>query len=192
MRELKILKKVYFDFPDRDIGFSESPDFVITAHKKCFGVEIAEYYQLGETGGRIANEPKYLDNVINRGTVHPRDAHFVEVVHVGMTRDEKTEFATHNMMYTPILSASKRLEKLGELIEKKNKLFKTYRKDLDHIDLLIYDPGDLQAGMDGEAIMSRLRRLQDSSVNELQTNFKNVYVFSEKMGSNEIIHLWRI
>jgi hypothetical protein len=189
--ELAILRVVYLvaDYPK--VTASEEPDFIIKKKGIKFGVELTNYYQHGETGGRIANDKNYLNRLIDDGTVHPRDRDIVEVVNVGMDIGDRAILSSSNLMYTPILPANDRLKKLATDIENKNRLYKHYNKDLEYIDLLIYDDGDLSKGTEDRHIIEYLKSLQEKNEAQLDTPFENIYIYSHKPGSRTIIHSWK-
>ena len=186
--ELEILRKVYSVTEYPEVDLSEQPDFIVHGLDTTFGVEVTEYYQ-DDSSSRLINITGYAARAIDEGTVHPKDVGIIEIQEPEFEKPDGSYVSYGKAVSKPILPANERMNKVGAIINNKNKLFDSYNKNLDYIDLVIYNNGDLFAGVDGPIIVDSLKSLQLSRP-DLYTSFKNIYILSQEKDEPKIIKLW--
>jgi len=188
--ELKQLRIFYPESDYKIIRYYENPDFILKDNKNnIFGVEVTQYYDT-PTSGRLKNLPKYADNLINKKYIHKGDIGILEVIEdMVKINNDGTETPLPKGVLRSLPQSPDRINILKELVASKNSKFNNYDKSLRAIDLLIFDCGDLMAGLEIQKnqILNYLR--QQEKANSLRSPFRKIILVIEEPSKEIIIIL---
>lgn len=180
--ELNIIRKIYPE-PDYEVVKSlENPDFILKDHKSkdIFGVEVTRYYDTS-TSGRFKNIPHYSEKLINKKFVHKEDIGILNVIEdMVKIDDDGSEIPLPKGVMRELPQSPVRIRVLQELVAGKNKKFFKYDHSIKNIDLLIYDSGDLIAGLEIQKsqILNYLRKQE--LANTLVSPFRRIHLVIEE------------
>jgi hypothetical protein len=188
LKELKILQIVHPKLSRNSIYPNEKPDFIISGNNgTSYGVEVTGYYQ-SETSGRFKNIPNYTNRLLKGEFIHKKDIGILEVGTLEVVDDMgNPEPGTKTKgIYQPVSESSDRIDVLKKIVSDKNKKYLEYDPSLEAIDLLIYDEGDLVAGLDIQKtqILTYLKR--QGGANTLVSPFRNIILLIAEPGKDTI------
>lgn len=188
--ELNILRKIYPEIEYKIIKEEENPDFILSDKDYThFGVEVTKYFDT-PTSGRFKNIPNYLEKLIKSEFIHKQDIGILKVSEIVIVDDNGKETSTPDKGVLRELPQSiERINVLKNIVTKKNiKFHQKYDKSLP-TDLLIYDSGDLIAGVDIQKreILAYLRKQEEA--NTLVSPFRKVILLIEDH-NNDIIKIF--
>lgn len=149
LNELIILRKVYSETEYKLIKEGESPDFTLSDKKNnLFGVEVTKYFDT-PTSGRFKNISNYTDKLINSEFIHKQDIGILKVGEIVKVDDNGKEISSPDKgVLRELPQPIERINALKDIVSGKNiKHAQLYDKSIP-IDLLIYDSGDLTAGLE--------------------------------------------
>ncbi len=141
-----ILRKVYNESLFDNLIVSEKPDFILINGTQRYGVELIEHFT-NEASART-RRPSYVKKVANNEWVHKADIDVLESVDTWVVNVDGSEQFTGRAVKSLNPTWQEKIHNINKIVIKKNKLFNTYEAELDYIDLLIYDQGDLRKGTD--------------------------------------------
>lgn len=173
------LRQVFSEREYPNTHKAERPDFIIHHEGGMFGVEVTSYYQ-DQTSARYNNTPGYMHNILeDEGNIKKKDRGKLAPVLVGMGSGDKPEYTT-TMVFQKYLSFENRLNTLEQIINSKIDKSHQYSKDLEAIDLIVHDQGDLFGGEDGRKIEKYLIELSQVPIKGLP--YRKIYI-SKKHGA---------
>ncbi|HCC68062.1 TPA: hypothetical protein DEP90_02555 [Patescibacteria group bacterium] len=179
--ELTILRKVYSETEYEIIREGESPDFTLSDKKNnVFGVEVTKYFDT-PTSARFKNISNYTEKLINSKFIHKQDIGILEVGEIVKVDDNGKEISSPDKGILRELPQSvERINVLKNIISRKNiKHTQQYDKSM-QIDLLIYDSGDLTAGLEIQRhqILNYLQKQEKA--NTLVSPFREIILLIEE------------
>ncbi|OGI22453.1 MAG: hypothetical protein A2808_03050 [Candidatus Moranbacteria bacterium RIFCSPHIGHO2_01_FULL_55_24] len=180
--ELKILRTFYPESEYSLINSSENPDFILKDNSSniLFGVEVTQYFDT-PTSGRFKNIPNYVGRLLSKNFIHKEDIGNLKVIDtIFKIEDDGTETPLSAGVLRSLPQSPERIEALKRLVASKNSKYSQYDKTLESIDLLIYDSGDLVAGIDKQKseILAYLRKQEES--NTLKSPFRKIILVIEE------------
>lgn len=179
-RELISFRQVFQlnDYPN--IKQNDKPDFVVSHNGISFGVEVTEYYQ-DQTSAGYANIPNYMNNILDdESMIKRKDRGKLEKVRVGLEMGGVPMYS-QDAVYRQSSSAQDRLKKLNDIINAKITSMQDYNMDnLEFVELIIHDQGDLFGGESGRKIHQHLSELSQSPFKGLP--YRRIYI-SKKFGA---------
>ena len=187
LNEFIILRKVYSEIEYKIIKEHESPDFVLSdKDSNYFGVEVTKYFDT-PTSGRFKNIPNYTEKLINSEFIHKQDIGILKVGEIVKVDEKGKEISSPDKGILRELPQSiERINVLKNIVTEKNiKHAQEYDKSMP-IDLLIYDSGDLIAGLDIQKnqILGYLRKQGDA--NTLVSPFRKIILLIEEPNNSVI------
>jgi len=189
LKELKVLRTFYAESEYHLIKHSENPDFILSdGNGNVFGVEVTEYYD-SPTSGRFKNIPNYFNRLVNNGFIHKEDIGKLVVSEITKIEPDGKENPFKNKgVLKKVPQSPDRIETLKKLVTGKNSKYTQYDKALKDIDLLIYDKGDLVAGLEIQKteITNYLRKQEKE--NTLISPFRKIVIVIEEP-SQELIKI---
>ncbi|OGL21558.1 hypothetical protein A2707_06000 [Candidatus Saccharibacteria bacterium RIFCSPHIGHO2_01_FULL_45_15] len=178
-RELISFRQVFQlnDYPN--IKQDDKPDFVVSHNGILFGVEVTEYYQ-DQTSADYANVPNYMNNILDdESMIKRKDRGKLEKVRVGFEMGGVPMY-TQDAVYRQSQPIQDRLKKLNDIINAKITSMQEYKMDdLEFVELIIHDQGDLFGGESGREIYRYLSELSQSPLEGLP--YRRIYI-SKKFG----------
>lgn len=188
-RELLVLKEIYQD-GKVVITESEQPDFIINGIDEQFGVEITDYYY-NESSARLKNKPGYFESIINSPdntilTQRDKGAITKQSIYVKDSNDDKYKFlldsvgVKYNEHYDYGVDPTYEdvENQLIDIINVKSVKANDYQK-LDYYELFIQDRENYFARDSQRQLrLNNSKTLLDVVA---QSNYKRVYIFSEKV-----------
>jgi len=185
INELNILNFFYREPKYSVIKLSEKPDFILKDNERnsIFGVEVTKYYDT-PTSGRFKNIPQYLKKLTNKEFIHKRDVGILNMIEdMVKIEDDGSETPLSKGVMRELPQSPDRIKALQGLVVSKNAKFAKYNHSLRNIDLLIYDDGDLIAGLEVQKnqILDYLRKQERA--NTLVSPFRKIIlVIKESTG----------
>lgn len=183
--ELRILRKVYPQDKYIIVKENEKPDFILSdKSNNIFGVEVTEYFD-SQTSGRFKKIPNYLKKLINSKFIHKEDIGVLQVGVISIVDNKGNEISIPDKgVYRQLPQLIERLNVLKNLVAEKNiKCFNQYEKSIP-IDLLIYDSGDLIAGLEIHKKQMLDYLYKQGKVNTLVSPFRKIILLIEESKSN--------
>lgn len=186
--ELKILRTFYPKSEYSIINSSENPDFILkeNSNDTLFGVEVTRYFDT-PTSGRFKNIPNYVERLLSKNFIHKEDIGNLKVINtIFKIENDGTETPLSAGVLRSLPQSPDRIEALKRLVASKNSKYSQYDKTLEKIDLLIYDSGDLVAGIDKQKseILTYLRKQEKA--NTLKSPFRKIVLVIEESPSKMI------
>lgn len=178
--ERKIFDFVYFDrISNYSIIESENPDFKINEKisYKNFGVEITELY-LSDSLARLNNVPEYLNSILTKEKyIHKDDKIHLKVSNLEIeSKDGVKKGNVKGIIHQKNIDTF--LNKVIEIIEKKNKKFSNYDKNLNHVNLIIYDCESFFIGLNSDNFYKVFFNKKIEKV-LLNSNFREIFLVTE-------------
>lgn len=182
--ELNIVKIIYnekeYKYNEENGYNQEKPDFVLQkSNGEKFGVEVTELYY-DETSARLKKRPRYVED-IKRGEIDKRDIKPLHVtslyLDIGNDNEPDYQFLFNNFTIPQYTENDFKKALINRLEEKRNKS-KEYERNLEYIELVIYDTESFFYDYSEEKTINFLK--QNSDILKLieQTIFKNVYIMT--------------
>lgn len=185
--ELSLLRKVYSNVEYKVIKENENPDFVLSdKNNNFFGVEVTKYYD-SPTSGRFKNIPNYTEKLINSEFIHKQDIGILQVGEIVIVDDNNREISTPDKgVSRQIPQSIERINALKKIVAEKNEKYdQRYDKSMP-IDLLIYDSGDLTAGLEIQRNQILDYLYKQEKANTLISPFRKITLLIEESNSNTI------
>ena len=187
--ELNILRMAYSETQYKLVKESENPDFILSdINNNPFGVEVTKYYDT-PSSARFNNIPNYTKKLLNSEFIHKQDIGILKVGEIVIVDDKGNEISKPDKgVYRELPQSIERINVLKTIVShKNNKYFQNYKKNIP-IDLLIYDHGDLTAGVDIQRtqILNYLQKQEEA--NTLISPFKKIILLIENP-NKEIIKI---
>lgn len=185
--ELSLLRKVYPNVKYRIIKENENPDFVLSdKNNNFFGVEVTKYYD-SPTSGRFKNIPNYTEKLINSEFIHKQDIGILQVGEIVIVDDNNREISTPDKgISRQIPQSIERINALKKIVAEKNEKYnQQYDKSMP-IDLLIYDSGDLTAGLEIQRNQILNYLYKQEKANTLISPFRKIILLIEESNNNTI------
>jgi len=178
--ELIILRKFYSEIKYKIVKENEAPDFILAdENNNPFGVEITRYFDT-PTSGRFNNIPNYTEQLINSEFVHKQDIGILTVGEIVKVDDNGNEISSPDTGVLRELPQSiERINALKNVVAEKNrKCVQQYDNSMP-IDLLIYDEGDLIAGLEVQRkqILDYLHKQENA--NTIVSPFRKIILLIE-------------
>lgn len=181
LEELKILRKIYPETQYEINKESENPDFILSDSKNnLFGVEITKYFDT-PISGRFKSIPNYVENIISNKFIHKKDIGILEVKEiVKVDENDRVISSPDKGVLRKLPQSIERINALKELVAIKNrKYYQQYNKDL-ITDLLIFDSGDLIAGVEIQKKQILNYLYKQEKANTLVSPFRSIILLIEE------------
>jgi hypothetical protein len=186
-QELNILRKVYPETEYKLIQENENPDFILSdKDNNPFGVEITKYYDT-PSSARFKNIPNYTEKLMNSEFIHKQDIGILKVDEIVIVDKKGREISTPNKgVLRELPQPIERINALKDIVSGKNiKHAQLYDKSMP-IDLVIYDRGDLTAGLEIQRneILDYLHKQEEA--NTLVSPFRKIILLIEESNKSTI------
>ena len=185
--EFKQLRAFYPEPEYSVIKHEDNPDFILKDRNNyVFGVELTKNYDT-PTSGRFKNIPNYLEKLINNKFIHKGDKGILKVGEIVKIENNGKEnpFPDKGVLRA-IPQSPDRIKALKELVTSKNNKYKQYDKSLKAIDLLIYDSGDLIAGLGIQKKQILNYLFKQEQANTLISPFRKIILIIEESSKKVI------
>lgn len=169
--ERKIVSQCYDSSGYDSLLDSEKPDFILERNGERFGVEVTEYFH-AESSARMRKQKDYVKKVANNEWIHKNDTLDLESVDTWIVDEDGSEKYIGRAVRSLNPTWQEMIHSINRDILQKNALFSTYDSSLAHIDLLIFDQGDLRKGLETNELFAYLH--ERVIANDLVTPFHNV------------------
>lgn len=186
--ERKILRTYYSESDYDIVTNSENPDFILRkiSDGAIFGVEVTQYFDT-PTSGRFKNIPNYVSRLLSGQFIHKDDVGSLKVIDtIYKIEADGSELPLSAGVLRELPRSSDRIEALKKVVAEKNSKFSLYNKNLDRIDLLIYDSGDLVAGIERQKFEVLSDLYKQEKANTLVSPFKQIVLVINSPESESI------
>ncbi|MBN1459592.1 MAG: hypothetical protein JXA57_08640 [Armatimonadetes bacterium] len=141
-REKTLLNLIYADEDYAAVVPAEEPDFRIR-HKQGdgeFGVEVTEFYH-DQSRARISNIPGYIGEILSMGEYRHKDD--VAALKLGrfaiVPADDSRPRQELDGVIQAVPTVDQWVDKVADLVSRKNERFADYTAGLDHVNLIVMD-----------------------------------------------------